>query len=326
MRRCRNSTANTARQTRPMTASLTPDPGPAPLHGLDSAAQLVTRFTTQLSSLPRPASRGPVLIAVAHGSRDPEALRTVTALLASIRAERPGLRVELGHIELNEPSLPAVLDAIPAGTDTVLVPLLFGRGHHVKHDIPHALSGAPHLRATVAEPLGGHPLLAAALHERLLEAGWAEPVRTGTCAVVLAAAGSRDPESAAAVERTAAQLRERLGGAVRVVPAYASAARPAVAEAVAALRTEGHNRIALASCFIAPGRFSARCAAEAPWIAAAPVGAHPALAQLVLHRFGEARAAATRTATSAATRAASRSAAAGAGVRRGAARVPLAGP
>jgi sirohydrochlorin ferrochelatase len=316
-----------------MTASLIPDPGPAPLHGLDSAAQLVTRFTTQLhtqlSSLPRPAARGPVLLAVAHGSRDPEALRTVTALLASVRAERPGLRVELGHIELNEPALPDVLDALPAGTETVLVPLLFGRGHHVKHDIPHALSGAPHLRATVAEPLGGHPLLAAALHERLLEAGWAEPVRTGTSAVVLAAAGSRDPESAAAVERTVAQLRVRLGGGVRVVPAYASAARPAVADAVAALRTEGHSRIAVASCFIAPGHFAARCVAEAPWIAAAPVGAHPALARLVLHRFGEARAAATRTtsraASSAATRAATRAATSGAGVRRGAAHAPLAG-
>jgi sirohydrochlorin ferrochelatase len=242
-----------------------------------------------------------VLVAVAHGSRDPEALRTVRALLASVRASRPGLRVELGHIELNEPALPATLAALPAGSRAVLVPLLFGRGHHVKHDIPRALAGAAQLRAAVAEPLGPHPLLAAALRDRLLEAGWAGSEHPGhASAVVLATAGSRDAESAEGAGRTAAQLRELLGGGVPVMPAYASAARPTVAEAVRALRTAGHGRIALASCFTAPGHFAARCAAEAPWIASAPIGAHPALAQLVLHRFDEARAVAADAADAAA--------------------------
>ncbi|MEU8453116.1 sirohydrochlorin chelatase [Streptomyces griseoaurantiacus] len=248
-----------------------------------------------------PPEPPPTLVLVAHGSRDPRTLTTVHALLDRVRALRPGLPVRLGHIELNAPLLPDTLAALgtagsPGSADgagsagsAVLVPLLLGRGHHVKHDIPAAAAAAP-ARTLVAAALGPHPLLVDALHTRLLEAGWppapgaAARVRAG---VVLAAAGSRDPDSAADTGRTAALLAERLG--VPVVPAYASAAAPTVPEAVRALAARGRRRIALASYFTAPGRFHAESAGAAPWIAAAPLGAHPAMARLVLHRYEEAR-------------------------------------
>ncbi|MEV6316144.1 sirohydrochlorin chelatase [Streptomyces sp. NPDC051776] len=239
----------------------------------------------------RRRSRPPTLVAVAHGSRNPRARDTVLALLELVRALRPGLPVRLGHIELNEPLLSGTLAELRG--DAVLVPLLFGRGHHVKHDIPQAVADAPHLRARTAASLGPHPLLAEALDARLAEAGWRAPGRPGArarSAVVLAAAGSRDPDSAADTARTAVLLGTRLGG-VPVLPAYASAAAPTVPEAVAALRASGRDRIAVASCFTAPGRFSAQCAEKAPGVAAGPLGAHPALARLVLHRYDEALAA-----------------------------------
>ncbi|MEU7567160.1 sirohydrochlorin chelatase [Streptomyces fradiae] len=233
----------------------------------------------------------PTLVAVAHGSRDPRALPAVAALLDRVRALRPGLPVRLGHVELNAPLLADTLDALPAGGDAVLVPLLFGRGHHVKHDLPRAAqAAAPRTRVRVAAPLGPHPLLAEALHDRLTEAGWRPGPRTRrTAGVVLAAAGSRDPESTAGTRRLAALLGERLDG-VPVVPAYASAASPTVPEAVRELAARGRTRIAVASCFTAPGLFATRSAAAAPWIAAAPLGAHPALARLVLHRYDQAAA------------------------------------
>lgn len=288
-----------------MTASLSPDTreplkdtAADPFAGLDSTAQLMTRFTTQLTTqlrsirpTPPPApsaAGGPTLVAVAHGSRDPAARRTLDGLLARVRALRPGLRVELGHIELNEPLLPDTLAALPSGGSAVLVPLLFGRGYHIKHDIPQALAAAPHLSAAVAAPLGPHPLLADALYDRLAEAcrgtGFPE-------AVVLAAAGSRDPESLDAAERMAAQLSARLGGKP-VRAAYASAASPGIPEAVRSLRAAGHQRVALASYFTAPGFFATRCA-QAPGLTAAarPLGAHPSLARLVLHRYDEVAAA-----------------------------------
>ncbi|MDH6542103.1 sirohydrochlorin ferrochelatase [Streptomyces sp. SPB4] len=225
----------------------------------------------------------PTLVAVAHGSRDPRAPHTALALLERVRELRPRLDVRLGHIELNRPLLGDALGTLSG--EAVLVPLLLGRGTHVKRDLPASAARAAHLRVRVAAPLGPHPLLVEALFERLLETGW-NPGRRGGAAVVLAAAGSRDPESAADTRRTAAQLSERLGG-IPVVPAYASAA-PDVPEAVRALTARGHHRIAVASYFAAPGRFASASAAAAPGPASAPLGAHPALARLVLQRYDEA--------------------------------------
>lgn len=224
----------------------------------------------------------PTLVAVAHGSRDPRAAPAVRALLGLVAAHRPGLDIRPAHLGLTPPLLPAVLAGLRG--PAVLVPLLFGPGHHVTSDLPATLAAAPHLPAAIAAPLGPHPLLVRALHARLLEAGWS---RRGQ-AVVLAAAGSRDPASRRCTERTAAMLSARLGG-VPVVAGYASAAAPTVPQAAAWLRAAGLRRIAVASCFTAPGRFAARTAAAAPWIAAEPLGAHDALARLILHRYDTAR-------------------------------------
>ncbi|MFD5317780.1 sirohydrochlorin chelatase [Streptomyces sp. NPDC127098] len=222
----------------------------------------------------------PTLVAVAHGSPDPRAEQAVRALVRRVRALRAGLRVELGHLENDEPLLTDTLAALRGRA--VLVPLLFSRGYHVKHDLPSVLAGAPHLRTRTAATIGPHPLLAEALHSRLVEAGY----RRGT-PVVLAAAGSNDPESSAGTEYTAQMLATRLGG-VPVLPGYASAARPTVPEAVERLREAGHREIAVASCFVAPGLFATRCAEAAPGVVAAPLGNHPALARLLLHRYDRA--------------------------------------
>lgn len=331
---------------------MTLDPGPLGLSGslgpdgtagfdgtadFDSAQRLMTRFTAQLTTqLDRLGHHGvrrgrrdrpPTLVAVAHGSRDPEALRTVTALLDRVRALRPGLPVRLGHIELNQPLLSDTLAALRG--EAVLVPLLLSRGYHTKQDIPDAVVAAPHLAVRIAAPLGPDPLLAEALEARLAEALHVRPAealparqaeaphprpaeagRRATAphrpashrlaphqaaphraGVVLAAAGSRDPDAAADTARTAALLGARLGG-VPVLPGYASGSGPTVPEAVRALTALGHDRIAVASYFTAPGRFATQCANAAPGIAAAPLGAHPAVARLVLRRYEQALASA----------------------------------
>ncbi|MGW1201342.1 sirohydrochlorin chelatase [Streptomyces cyaneofuscatus] len=275
---------------------------------LDSTAQLLTRVTAQLATQlslvsrngtrrpmhrtrppapPRLPTAPPTLLVVAHGSRDPQALRTVLALLDRVRDLRPGLDVRLGHIELNQPLLPDTLDGL-RGADAVLVPLLLGRGHHVKHDLPAAAAAAPSVRTRIAAPLGPHPLLVEALYGRLVEAGW-DPADEGgrRAAVVLAAAGSRDPDSAQDTRRTARMLAERLGG-VPVVPAYASAATPTVPAALRRLAARGRHRTFVASYFTAPGRFASAAANAAPRTAAVPLGAHPAMARLLLHRYDQA--------------------------------------
>ncbi|MCZ1015679.1 sirohydrochlorin chelatase [Streptomyces noursei] len=313
------STANQpAPEPSPATSPQVPGPHPAPWAPVGAAglaaeitAELSNRLrTVRLHARRRPAAPPPALVAVAHGSRHPGAAPTVRALLAGIRALRPDLPVRLGHIELDRPLLADTLAGLrdEGIGEVVLVPLLFGRGHHVTHDLPAALAAAPHLSGLIAAPLGPHALLAEALHGRLLEAGFpARPHDTGRPAVVLAAAGSRAPRSALDTARTAHLLSARLGG-VPVLPAYAHpspatapdgdasrrpsriAAAPTVPDAVRALADRGHHPrdIAVAACFAAPGRFADRCAALAPGPAAAPLGDHPALARLVLHRYDQA--------------------------------------
>ncbi|MEW2395831.1 sirohydrochlorin chelatase [Streptomyces sp. NPDC046862] len=234
-----------------------------------------------------PAPGRPALVLVAHGSRDPRTLATVHALVDRVRELRPGLPVHLGHIELNEPLLPDTLAAL-GDQEAILVPLLLSRGYHVKQDIPQ-MAAASRVRARFATPLGPHSLLVDTLYERLVEAGWQTPsseAERRSTGVVLAAAGSRDPDAAVDARRTAELLAERLG--VPVVPAYASAAAPTVPQAVRAFAERGRHRVAVASYFTAPGRFATECADAAPWIAAGPLGAHPAMARLVLHRYDEA--------------------------------------
>jgi sirohydrochlorin ferrochelatase len=250
-------------------------------------SQIGSRLASQLSLVSLDGRRRPTppaLVVVAHGSRDPRALSTVRALLDRVREQRPGLPVHLGHIELNAPLLPDTLADLGTA-EAVLVPLLLSRGYHVKRDIPE-MAARSGVRARVADALGPHPLLVDALYARLVEAGWRTRMTEQTrraSAVVLAAAGSRDPESKIDTNRTAELLSERLG--VPVVPAYASTAAPTVPDAIQALAARGRHRVAVASYFTAPGRFATECAEAAPWIASAPLGTHPAMAELLIHRY-----------------------------------------
>ncbi|MDF3146196.1 MULTISPECIES: sirohydrochlorin chelatase [unclassified Streptomyces] len=266
---------------------------PGPGAHLDSTAHIMNRISSQLASQlslvsldGRRRPHPPALVVVAHGSRDPRALSTVRALLDNVRALRPGLPVHLGHIELNEPLLPDTLASL-GDREAILVPLLLSRGYHIKRDIPE-MAAESQVRARVAGALGPHPLLVEALYARLVEAGWRtrldEPTRRRS-AVVLAAAGSRDPESKLDTAHTAQLLANRLG--VPVVPAYATTAAPTVPDAIRALAARGRTRVAVSSYFTAPGRFATECAEAAQWIASAPLGTHQAMARLLLHRYDQ---------------------------------------
>ncbi|WP_457029782.1 sirohydrochlorin chelatase [Kitasatospora sp. P5_F3] len=222
------------------------------------------------------ARRRPALVLVAHGSRDPETSAEIHRLLALLRATRPELDVRLAHLGLNAPLLPDVLDGLSG--PAVLVPLLLSRGYHVKVDLPALLAAAPQVTGLIAPPLGPDPLLTDVLHGRLLEAGWGPDGD----AVVLAAAGSRDPDAAVDTETQAALLATRLGVPVRT---GAVTGGRSVAEAVAGLTAEGHRRVAVASYFTAPGDFARLAAAAGPWITATPLGAHPLIVNLILDRY-----------------------------------------
>ncbi|WP_103537630.1 MULTISPECIES: sirohydrochlorin chelatase [unclassified Streptomyces] len=238
----------------------------------------------------------PTLLVIAHGSRDPRHAATVHALTERVRAERPGLRVETGFLEFNAPSVPRVLERLAAGgaDEVVALPLLLTRAFHAKTDIPSVLREArarlPRLHIRQADVLGPSPLLNATLGRRLREAGIrpGDLPRTG---LVLASAGSTDPEAIAVIAEIARELRHTGWCAVR--PAFASALLPRTEDAVRALRAEGVARVAVAPYVIAPGRLPDRIAAGAEAagadVLADVLGPAPELARLLLDRFDEAR-------------------------------------
>ncbi|MFD4759350.1 sirohydrochlorin chelatase [Streptomyces sp. NPDC058439] len=244
----------------------------------------------------------PVLLVIAHGSRDPRHAATVHALTARVRSLRPGLRVETGFLDFNAPSVPRVLERLAAqGAGAVIVlPLLLTRAFHAKSDIPTVLHEArtrlPRMRIRQAEVLGPSPLLNSALERRLHEAG-IRPGDRGSTGLVLASAGSTDPEAIAVIAEIARELRHTGWCAVR--PAFASASLPRTEEAVRTLRAEGVRRVAVAPYVIAPGRLPDRIAAGAAGadVLADVLGASPELARLLLTRYDEARVRRTRAVT-----------------------------
>jgi sirohydrochlorin ferrochelatase len=242
------------------------------------------------------------LVLVAHGSADPRAAATIGELIPLVArraAERglgvPALRAAyLGHAA---PSVPQVMRALEPDVPVTVLPLLLTAAYHSKTDIPRLLAriGAGR-RITYGEPLGPHPLLLRALERRLPEEAFDHPAETG---VVLAAAGSSDPEANATVARLAAQWQAQAGWyAVR--PAYASPAAtggqgspaaPDPATAITQLRQAGARRVVVASYLLAPGLFADRIREASLAVGAAAVspvlGASPELADVVLDRYHE---------------------------------------
>lgn len=246
-----------------------------------------------------PSSRsaaGPVLVVVAHGSRDPRHAATVAALCARVRRLRPGLRVETAYLDFQTPSVPRLLERLhdEGVREVVAQPLLLSRAFHAKSDIPAVLrevtARLPRLAVRQAEVLGPHPLLRRALGQRLREAGL-RPGDEPDTGVVLASAGSSDPEAIAVIAETAREWRcAAEWRAVR--PAFASASPPRTADAVRALRAEGCARVAVAPYVVAPGRLPDRIVAGAREAGAdilAPVlGDASYLAELLALRYAQA--------------------------------------
>ncbi|MFF8290100.1 sirohydrochlorin chelatase [Streptomyces sp. NPDC016309] len=248
------------------------------------------------SALPSPPTAlvrkrvAPVLLVVAHGSRDPRHAATVHALVRRAGCLRPGVRVETAFLDFTVPSVTGVLERLAAEgvRDVVALPLLLTRAFHAKADIPAVLREAPpSLRIRQAPVLGPSPLLIAALERRLYEAGLT-PADKGSTGVVLASAGSTDPEAIAVIAEMARELRHTGWCAVR--PAFASASLPRTEDAVRALREGGARRVAVAPYVIAPGRLPDRIAAGAAGadVLADVLGPSPELARLLLERYDEA--------------------------------------
>lgn len=214
----------------------------------------------------------PTLIAVAHGTRSPQGRRQIERLAAAVARRRPGLDVRLCYVDVQEPKVADVVEAI---ADAVVVPLLLSCGYHVRVDIAEAVESA---RFPVSAPLGPDPVFLASLRRNLPDAD----------AVVLASAGSSDPLWVEGIRQVAGQLPGR------VELGYTSGSGPRVGEVVARLRSEGARTVAVAAYLLAEGLFYRTLHSAGADAVTPPLCHDPAVADLVLRRFDEAREAAGR--------------------------------
>ncbi|WP_245160570.1 sirohydrochlorin chelatase [Blastococcus sp. CT_GayMR20] len=227
-----------------------------------------------------PLRGSPILVACAHGTRNPTGRRLIAELALAARALRPGLVTTAAFVDVQPPTVVDVVAGLAAsGQAAVVVPLLLSGGYHVHVDIARAVAGSA--GTVAARPLGPDPRLVAVLHDRLLQAG-ADP-RDPLTAVVLAAAGSSDHRAVADVEDTADLLQRSWAGAVTT--GYGSAAQPPVPDAVAAARRGGAERVVVASYLLAPGHFHDKLAGAGADVVTTPLLPDPRIAAVLLDRY-----------------------------------------
>ncbi len=224
-------------------------------------------------------------------------VRVVEEIAATVETSCPGVEIRVGFLDGDSFTLrdAVTFDHPPAGEhplNGVVVPLLAG---------PHPALDAALARTAdraagqvmLGAHLGGHPLLAEALHVRLAEAGLARETRTRGLAITTATYGvvvlaDRGEEAVQNAGVAAVLLASRLA----MPAAPASIDDPAsIDSALARLREAGAQRPVIAPCLIGPetpdGDLEAVVnAVGAP--ASAPLGAHPAIGQLVAIRYGAA--------------------------------------
>lgn len=250
----------------------------------------------------------PALVIAAHGTRLGAGVEQCHELLDRVRQQLPETTVEMGFVELVEPSIDQVVDGLSASHDRVVVaPLMLGTGAHVRRDIPQAARrGTLRLgsRAVVAEHLSPHTRLLELLHRRIDEARCAQGGDDWTVAettVVLAGRGSAVARANDDHQRLAARVGGR--GYAGVLGCFVQVAEPRVTSALdRALEDpalgDGARRIVVAPHLLFEGRVNGFLRDEATaWAARHPevelrladvLGPCDDLAEVVAQRFREA--------------------------------------
>jgi sirohydrochlorin ferrochelatase len=224
-----------------------------------------------------------VLVACAHGTRNPAGRRLIAELALAARAQRPDLVTTAAFVDVQPPTVVDVVAGLAAdGRPAVVVPLLLSGGYHVHVDIAGAVAGA--VGTVAARPLGPDPRLVDVLHDRLLQTG-ADPGDPLT-AVVLAAAGSSDVRAVADVQHTAELLQRSWAGPVTT--GYGSAAQPPVPDAVLAARQAGARKVVVAAYLLAPGHFHDKLTGAGADAVTAPLLPDERIAAVLLDRYDSA--------------------------------------
>jgi sirohydrochlorin cobaltochelatase len=100
------------------------------------------------------------IILFGHGSRTAEYIRPFERIRDAIAAQQPDAVVELGFLELTQPSFDESIECLVrrAVTAISVVPIFIGPGRHVLKDLPQLAANAmdrhPALKISLAAPVG----------------------------------------------------------------------------------------------------------------------------------------------------------------------------
>ena len=239
----------------------------------------------------------PALVLVVPGVAKDADRDLVEHIADSAATSCRGAEVIVCYLSGDSDSLADVLAELPIdgggpAQQAVVVPLLAGPHPTFDAQIASAVDQADG-SVMLAGHLGPHPLLAGALHDRLSDAGLARASRAFGLSVSAGADGvlvvaDRGPQAIGDAGLTGVLLAARLN--VPVVPASLGD-RASVDAALDRLRAAGAARLAMAPCVIGPETERAEVVQLSRTIGipcSAPLGDHPAVAQLVSARYGEA--------------------------------------
>ncbi|MGV8871924.1 MAG: sirohydrochlorin chelatase [Rhodococcus sp. (in: high G+C Gram-positive bacteria)] len=218
----------------------------------------------------------PILVLVAHGTRNPRGVEMIAALADSVSTQIGTTRV--AFVDVLGPSPAEVLRDTPGSA--VVVPAFLASGYHVHTDVPREIAESEHTSVAVSRALGPDPVLAEVMLDRLRDAGW----QAGD-SIVLAAAGSSDPRALEEHRRAAEMLTDAARVPVQI--GYVATSTPTVSDAVSALRAAGQERVFVASYLLARGLFHNRLADAGADGVGAPLGVHDAIVDLVVARYLE---------------------------------------
>ncbi len=99
------------------------------------------------------------LLLFAHGARDPRWADPFKAVAERLRAQRPGVPLQLAYLEFMAPDIAGAAAALAAEgcTQVEVLPLFLGAGGHVRNDVPRLLDTLRERHAGVAFRL--HPTI-----------------------------------------------------------------------------------------------------------------------------------------------------------------------
>jgi sirohydrochlorin cobaltochelatase len=244
------------------------------------------------------------VLLVGHGSRREKSNEQVRTLAADLEG-RLGVPVDVGFLELAEPSIPdAIAGLAPAVSTVTVVHLSLFAASHVKNDVPLAVerARAAHDDLTLhnGAHLGIHPAIVDLLDDRAaaVERELGVSRETDDVAVVLCARGSSDPDANADVRKLARLLYEGRDFSA-VESAYIGVTDPRLDERLHAVAKQRPDAVVVLPYMLGDGVLTGRIREgaddfddEYPYVDAGagdPLGVDSRLLDVLADRWQEAR-------------------------------------